>query len=94
MRPLTLKTINKHLMAHGYPEELVKGRGYFYFVGPGTDRWYTASVMVNRLNQLTLDQWVAELNALRSRNSQHCDPVVDGHHRFAAYLLTTENPDA
>lgn len=70
MRPLTLKTVNKHLMALGYTEELVKGNGYFYFVGQGTGNWYSTSVFVYRLNELNLNQWVDALNELRPATTE------------------------
>jgi hypothetical protein len=66
MRPLTLKTLNKHLMSLGFTEELVKGKGYFYFDGPDVGHFERTGVYVYRLNQLNLDQWVAELEELRA----------------------------
>jgi hypothetical protein len=58
---LTLKTVNKKLKDLGYDVELVKGEDYFYFCGPSIDLRQSTSVMVYRLNQLSLDQWIDEL---------------------------------
>jgi hypothetical protein len=55
-----IKTVNKAIAAGGINLELVAGDGYFYFVGPGTENLSTASVMVYRLNELSLDQWMTE----------------------------------
>lgn len=55
-----IKTVNKAITAEGMNLELVAGDGYFYFVGPGTENLSTASVMVYRLNDLSLDQWMTE----------------------------------
>lgn len=55
-----IKTVNKAITAEGMNLELVAGDGYFYFVGPGTENLSTASVMVYRLNELSLDQWLIE----------------------------------
>ncbi len=56
---LQLRTINKALAARGHANvELVKGDGYFYFIGEDADQFYTSSVYVYRLNQLTLEQWI------------------------------------
>jgi len=52
----TLLGINKRLAPMGV--ELVKGEGYFYFVGAPVEKLPSTSIMVFRLNQLTSDQWV------------------------------------
>jgi len=54
----TLKSINKGLAPKGV--ELVKGEGYFYFVGSSLDSLPSTSVMVYRLNQLTKEQWLVQ----------------------------------
>jgi hypothetical protein len=56
---LTISKINKTIKAEGIDLELVPGQGYFYFVGPGSENLYTASVLVYRLNHLTLEQWMS-----------------------------------
>lgn len=65
-RPSRISQVNAALKKAGLDAEIVKGNGYFYFSGPGTEKWYTASVMVNSVSQLTLDQWVAEYHTLKA----------------------------
>jgi len=67
---LTLKKINKAIASYGY--ELVRGKGYFYFV-PLNDNFkclslgdynyqpQEMSVTAYRLNHLTLESWINEL---------------------------------
>lgn len=64
MARLTINLINKNLPA-GY--ELVRGEGYFYFFGGDSASWEQSGVYVNRLNDLTLEQWLDEFNYLKSR---------------------------
>ncbi len=60
---LTLKKVTAAL-PKGY--ELVKGEGYFYFAGNDAMSWYSSSVLVFRINDLTLEQWVTEFETLRA----------------------------
>lgn len=61
---LTLKKINKELAKHGIKEELVKGVDYFYFCDGDTADWDSTMVMVPRLNDLPMDQWLSEWECL------------------------------
>ena len=58
MPRLQIRTINKAMAAEGIKLELVQGDGYFYFDGEGTERLYTASVHVFRLNDMSLERWL------------------------------------
>lgn len=64
---LTLKALNNALSVNGIEDELVKGDGYFYFWGKKASTWYCSSVMVFRLNDLTVEQWIAEYRFMESR---------------------------
>lgn len=67
--PRSVRQVSAFLAASGFPGyELVKGEGYYYFVGPDTSRWETASVMVNFVYQLTFEQWLGELQNLKQHN--------------------------
>lgn len=56
---MTVRNVNKALAAAGYPDfRLVRGKGYYYFVGPDTEDWYTTSVGVYHVDQHPLDYWV------------------------------------
>jgi hypothetical protein len=57
---LTLDKVNKELKKQGYDTKLVKGEGYFYFVGKEAWDFKCQSVYVFRLNDLSLEQWVKE----------------------------------
>lgn len=58
---LTLKSVNKALAERGAKEELFYNRqGYYYFAEGNTRRWQSTIVYVPRLNDLTIEQWVAE----------------------------------
>jgi len=61
---LTLRRINAAIAAIGGREQLVRGKGYFYFVGGNAASWPRSGVYVYRLNALTLDQWLAEYREL------------------------------
>lgn len=67
---LRLDSVNKKIAERGIKAELVKGDGYFYFVGDDLGLEYTSSVMVNRINQLTLDQWMEELDAMLAEHKE------------------------
>lgn len=61
---MKLSFVNKAI-AHKHPGlELVKGDEYFYFVGAGTEVCKQTMVMVPRLNDLTLEKWIAEADAV------------------------------
>ena len=56
---LSLKKVNKALAAEGLKMELVKGAGYFYFLGEDVDL-AREGVYVYRLNELSLETWIEE----------------------------------
>jgi hypothetical protein len=57
---VTLNAVNRALAALGHKEKLVKGNGYFYFIEGDSAWWYSTSVYTFHLNDLTVEQWVAE----------------------------------
>lgn len=58
---ITLRAVNRAIRAAGYDAELVRGRGYFYFIGPAVERATHTGVVVFRLNQLDAAGWVRAL---------------------------------
>jgi hypothetical protein len=64
---VTITAVNAAIKAAGGDEELVKGNGYFYFVGAETPLWAQASVYTTRLGDLTVDEWVDEWRELKER---------------------------
>ena len=58
----TLRQINDAIRDRGFRAVLMKGRGYFYFSGPDVELAPSTSVWAYQLNELTLSQWMAELD--------------------------------
>lgn len=65
---VTRKMVNDALRARGRDESLREGEGYFYFGGGEAVNWLTSSVMVRRISDLTLEQWLKEFDSLLERN--------------------------
>ena len=59
---LTLEKINNKIATLANNWELCRGEGYFYWHNTNAlcMLTQTKSVMVNRLNELTLEQWIDE----------------------------------
>ena len=55
---LRLYHVNDALKSEGIDAELVKGEGYYWFDGNDVEFAKTTSVMVYRLNHLSLEQWI------------------------------------
>ena len=64
---ITRKMINDALRARGRDESLYPGDGYFYFGGGDAVHWLSSSVMVKKLSDLTLDEWLAKFDELLER---------------------------
>ena len=67
---VTRKMVNDALRARGRDESLREGDGYFYFGGGDAVHWLSSSVMVRRLNDLSLEQWLAEFDKLSERDDK------------------------
>jgi hypothetical protein len=50
--------VNDALRARGQDESLLEGEGYFYFGGGEPVNWLSSSVMVRRISDLTLEEWL------------------------------------
>lgn len=69
--PGNVNHVNNYFKQHGLGQyKIVRGKGYFYFDGPGTETWHSSSVYVYNINQLSLEQW---LNALRDMIKSESD---------------------
>lgn len=55
---ITCKDINAEIAKLGGKERLVAGKDYWYFIEGDSEKWVRSSVMIYRLNALTLKQWV------------------------------------
>jgi hypothetical protein len=67
---VTRKMVNGALRSRGRDESLREGDGYFYFGGGEAVNWLTSSVMVRRISDLTLEQWLREFDSLLERNNK------------------------
>jgi hypothetical protein len=61
---VTRKIVNDALRARGRDESLREAEGYFYFGGGEAVNWLSSSVMVRRISDLTLEQWLKEFDKL------------------------------
>ena len=58
---VTLSAVNKALAQEGIKAELVRGEGYFYFVGDDVDLSEEQGVYgVYRLSELSVERWLQE----------------------------------
>jgi hypothetical protein len=70
----TLAQVNKAIQKKHPLVELVKGEGYFYIyssdknMGRYIASLYTSSIYVYALNQQTVEQWVADVDRLLTKN--------------------------
>ena len=58
MTTATIKNVNASLAASGIPLELVRGKGYHYFIYDCDGAYDTYSVMVYRTSQVTIKGWL------------------------------------
>jgi hypothetical protein len=63
---LTATRVNAELKKLGFAERLRQGRGYCYFTEAETSGWYSSSVAVCYVSDLSIALWVEELQALRA----------------------------
>lgn len=65
---VTRKMINDALRARGRDESLYPGEGYFFFGGGEAVHWLSSSVMVKKISDLSLDEWLAKFDELLERD--------------------------
>jgi hypothetical protein len=56
----TVAKVNKALREKGHAERLARGRGYYYFRDGRAHEWPASAVYVNRVDALTVDQWLKQ----------------------------------
>jgi hypothetical protein len=61
----TILQVNKALKAKGYKDELVKGKGLFFFYGDDASNWPDNTVHVNNVKDLSLEQWLSQYERLK-----------------------------
>ena len=71
---ITLKAVNEELARRGHRVLLEKGDGYFYFrTGEAAD-WLDRTVQVYKVNDLSVDEWVARFEELQRKNRSVLTP--------------------
>jgi len=61
---VTVQSVNAALRKLGHPEKLRRGNCYYYFEGGNSGGWYSSSVFVNRVDALSIEQWIDQRNHL------------------------------
>jgi hypothetical protein len=89
---VTRKIVNDALRARGRDESLYPGEGYFFFGGGDAVHWLSSSVMVKRISDLTLEQWLAKFDELleRDKKRKKQTATVDGSPRMVKKLKRVE----
>ena len=67
---VTRKTVNDALRARGRDESLYDGGGYFYFGGGDAVNWLVSSMMVKKISDLTLEQWMEKFDELLAQDKK------------------------
>ena len=62
--------VNDALRARGRDESLREGDGYFYFGGGEAVGWLTSTVIVKRISDLTLEQWLQKFDSLLEQENK------------------------
>jgi hypothetical protein len=77
LHPTKLPQVNKFLQQHGIKNiRLERGHGYFQFWGVSIDKWLNRVVVVDRLDALTLDEWLGKYRQLEKQN-QRANPFQE-----------------
>jgi hypothetical protein len=63
--------VNRELKKLGRKEKITQGRGYVYFRDGDSCGWYTSSVPVCYISDLSVKRWVAEFNLLLNDPRNH-----------------------
>jgi len=71
VRPMRLPQVNQFLRQEGIEGvDLERGYGYFTFWGMPIHNWLNRVVVVDRLDALTLGEWLEKFRQLEKQNSQ------------------------
>jgi hypothetical protein len=67
---VTVKAVNDELARLGHQARLEKASGYFYFWTGEASGWIDATVRVDKITALTLEEWIAEYRRLKMLNAE------------------------
>ena len=68
---MSVKTVNKTLLAMGISAELVKGKGYFYITGEDVSNISTTIRCVSKFSDMTDPRWIEEVKNLLAENNHN-----------------------
>lgn len=70
--PKNIGEVNSFLKSKGVKQTLVKGQGYYYFMGPDTvEKWHEASVYTYRISDMRFKSWYAAWEGLAHNSRNH-----------------------
>ena len=72
---VTIRTVNDGLARVATGARLERASGYFYFTGGDAAGWIDATVPVEKVSALTLDQWIGEFRRLKKVNAEMMRPA-------------------
>jgi hypothetical protein len=87
--------VNKALVAAGFSEHILQGRGYVYFDGGHASAWYTSSVPVCWISHLPVEDYVEMCRQYHAEYAQsHPDvpATCDGTDRYEYTPTAYRNP--
>lgn len=88
MARITYKQVNAAIAAEGIKLELVKGKGYHYFIGKDQEHAIESSVPILQLNWSTVEEWVHQARMVKYDNdARKPEPFVHG----TVIKLTSKN---
>ena|SRR5204863_1516686 len=71
IRPTKLPQVNKFLQQQGIKNvRLERGHGYFQFWGVPIDKWLNRVVLADRLDAMTLNEWLEKYRELEEQNAR------------------------
>lgn len=91
---LTLASVNKKIGAEGIDAELVQGEGYLYFIGPDVEYAKSTSVMVARLNHLTLERWLEEAKSIHDESKTRKADLEEAEANGGSIVATASASDS
>lgn len=91
---LTLASVNKTIGAEGIDAELVQGEGYLYFIGPDVEYAKSTSVMVARLNHLTLERWLEEAKSIHDESKTRKADLEEAEANGGSIVVTASTSDS
>lgn len=91
--PGTVARVNRVLRQLGVEERIVQGRGYVYFAEGDAYSWYSSSVPINHISQMTVRQLIEEYVRLKNEGDESSKDrqvmLDDGRYRIRRSQTST-----